>query len=231
MSSPHAITFYVPLTGERQASWTIDTSTNLPESSPPLSAARASRGSSPGLRLPVLARLRNLSGVEARRRKLRDKKTCQQENKDAVCHCPTNQGGTNCRIHCVEGHGHDDHPFDCVCFNNDPANPRPLPNCAQCPSDPEQQDDCQPFLTCTVPARATSTARTSQAVSASSRLGLPAAPVACHRRHAVAAATTRTPVPICRAVSATGCRGMSLEIAENQRRVVGSATIIATAWR
>jgi hypothetical protein len=101
-----------------------------------------------GLSASGLTSLVGVGGSEAKRRNFRDKKTCQQENKDAVCHCPPAQGGTHCRILCVEGTGHDDHPYDCICFNNDPSQPRPLPPCAQCPANPKQLDSCAPNLIC-----------------------------------------------------------------------------------
>src|SRR4051812_36187048 len=103
-----------------------------------------------GLAASGLAPLDGLRGGEAKKKKGkgRSNKTCQQENKDAVCHCPPGLGGAHCRILCVEGTGHDDHPYDCICGNNDPNNPRPLPPCADCPVNPQPLDPCQPILIC-----------------------------------------------------------------------------------
>jgi hypothetical protein len=79
-----------------------------------------------------------------KRRNLR-KRNCQSRNEDAICHCAPGQDGFECRIQCDPGGGHDAHPFDCRCFDSDPANPRPLPFCARCPPDPENGELCSPI--------------------------------------------------------------------------------------
>jgi hypothetical protein len=42
--------------------------------------------------------------------------TCPEARKHAICHCPADLGGAQCRITCVApSAGHENDPFDCLC--------------------------------------------------------------------------------------------------------------------